>query len=52
MNVFQLGDHGSTFGGNPLASAVALEALSIIEEDKLAERSAELGAFLFDALSA
>ncbi|VAW86292.1 Ornithine aminotransferase, partial [hydrothermal vent metagenome] len=52
MNVFQPGDHGSTFGGNPLASAVALEALSIIEEDKLAERSAELGAFLFDALSA
>lgn len=51
MNVFQPGDHGSTFGGNPLASAVALEALSIIEEDKLAERSAELGTFLLDALA-
>jgi len=51
MAVFQPGDHGSTFGGNPLASAVALAALSIIEEDKLAERSAESGAFLLDALA-
>ncbi|MEJ2553389.1 MAG: ornithine--oxo-acid transaminase [Gammaproteobacteria bacterium] len=44
MAVFRPGDHGSTFGGNPLAAAVALEALAIIEQDKLAERAMELGA--------
>ena len=50
MQVFTPGDHGSTFGGNPLAAAVGLEALNILVEDGLAERSAELGAYLLDEL--
>jgi ornithine--oxo-acid transaminase len=50
MQVFRPGDHGSTFGGNPLAAAVGLEALNILVEDRLAERSAELGAHLLDEL--
>ncbi|MBA0598198.1 hypothetical protein Gorai_007973, partial [Gossypium raimondii] len=37
------GEHGSTFGGNPLASAVAIASLNVIQEEKLAERSAHLG---------
>ena len=52
MEVFHPGDHGSTFGGNPLAAAVGLEALQVLEEDKLAERSAELGVHLMDKLTA
>ncbi|MEJ2601923.1 MAG: ornithine--oxo-acid transaminase [Gammaproteobacteria bacterium] len=50
MEVFQPGDHGSTFGGNPLAAAVALEALNIIVEEDLTARSAEMGEFLIDSL--
>jgi ornithine--oxo-acid transaminase len=52
MQVFTPGDHGSTFGGNPLAAAVGLEALNILVEDKLAEHSAEMGAYLLDKLAA
>jgi ornithine--oxo-acid transaminase len=44
LGVFRPGDHGSTFGGNPLACAVARAALRVIVEEGLAERSAELGA--------
>lgn len=51
MNVFTPGDHGSTFGGNPLASAVALRALEVLEEENLIERSRELGAYLLEGLS-
>lgn len=43
MDVFRPGDHGSTFGGNPLGCAVALAALDVIEEEGLVERSARLG---------
>jgi len=43
MGVFTPGDHGSTFGGNPLSAAVGLEALNIIVEDKLDECAAETG---------
>jgi len=43
MQVFTPGDHGSTFGGNPLAAAVAAEALALLADEKLAERSARLG---------
>ncbi len=52
MEVFTPGDHGSTFGGNPLAAAVGLEALNILIEDGLAERSAEMGDYLLDELAA
>ena len=51
MNVFTPGDHGSTFGGNPLASAVAYEALTILEEEKLAERASELGNYFTQQLN-
>jgi ornithine--oxo-acid transaminase len=44
MAVFHPGDHGSTFGGNPLAAAVAQEALAILVEDRLAEQAQRLGA--------
>jgi ornithine--oxo-acid transaminase len=50
MQVFHPGDHGSTFGGNPLASAVAMAALDVLFEEKLIERSAELGAWLLSEL--
>ena len=52
MNVFTPGDHGSTFGGNPLGAAVGLEALNILVEENLAERSAEMGAHLLEQLQA
>lgn len=45
MNVFQPGDHGSTFGGNPLAAAVGSAALDVILEEHLPERAAELGEY-------
>jgi ornithine--oxo-acid transaminase len=50
MDVFRPGDHGSTFGGNPLAAVVALEALNIIVDDDLVGRSADNGAWLIDQL--
>ena len=50
MDVFRPGDHGSTFGGNPLACAVALEALKILVEEQLSERSAELGDYFLRQL--
>jgi ornithine--oxo-acid transaminase len=43
MGVFHPGDHGSTFGGNPLAAAVAREALKVLVEERLIENSAALG---------
>ena len=43
MDVIRPGEHGSTFGGNPLASAVAMEALQVIEDEKLAENAERLG---------
>ena len=51
MEVFQPGDHGSTFGGNPLAASVGLEALNILVEDGLAEHSAEMGEYLLAELA-
>ncbi len=50
MAVFRPGDHGSTFGGNPLAAAVGLEALSVLEDENLVAQSAEKGAWLLAAL--
>jgi len=50
LGVFAPGDHGSTFGGNPLASAVARAALRVLTEEKLVERSAELGGYFLAKL--
>jgi len=47
----QLGDHGTTFGGNPLACAAANAVLQIVSEDKLAERAARLGGRLLERLA-
>lgn len=44
LGVFTPGTHGSTYGGNPLAAAVATAALDVIEEERLPERAARLGA--------
>jgi ornithine--oxo-acid transaminase len=51
MQVFTPGDHGSTFGGNPLAAAVALSALEVLFDEGLIERSAREGAYLLERLS-
>jgi ornithine--oxo-acid transaminase len=50
MDVFTPNSHGSTFGGNALAAAVALEGLKVLEEEKLVERAAELGEHLIGRL--
>jgi ornithine--oxo-acid transaminase len=52
MHVFTPGDHGSTFGGNPLGAAVACAALDVIVDEDLPHRSDELGSWLIDELRA
>jgi ornithine--oxo-acid transaminase len=50
MGVFNPGDHGSTFGGNPLGCVAARTALQVLVEEKLIESSAELGTYFLDKL--
>lgn len=50
LGVFRPGSHGSTYGGNPLGCAVARTALAVLREEKLVERSAELGAWFLEQL--
>ena len=52
MDVYQPGDHGSTFGGNPLGAAIGLASLDVIIDEKLPERSDELGRWFMDRLRA
>lgn len=51
LGVFKPGDHGSTFGGNPLGCAIAREALDVIMDENLVERSADMGDYLMECLS-
>jgi len=50
MDVFRPGDHGSTFGGNPLGCAVAMAALDVLVDENLVENSKELGDYLLEEL--
>lgn len=51
MGLFTAGEHGSTFGGNPLAAAIARAALKVIVEEKLIENSARLGEYFVEQLA-
>jgi len=51
MNVIQPGQHGSTFGGNPIAAAVAIAALDVVKEENLAQNAAHLGEILRTGLN-
>lgn len=50
MSTLEPGDHGSTFGGNPLAAAIGIAALDVFEDERLAERANAAGARLVNAL--
>jgi ornithine--oxo-acid transaminase len=51
MDLFQSGEHGSTFGGNPLGAAVAVEALDVLVDEKLIENAADQGEYMLQRLS-
>lgn len=50
MDMFKPGDHGSTFGGNPLGAAIARESLAVLEDENLIENSREMGEYLMGRL--
>jgi ornithine--oxo-acid transaminase len=50
MGVFNPGEHGSTYGGNPMAAAVARAALRVLVDEKMVERSAEMGPYFMEGL--
>lgn len=50
MDLFKPGDHGSTFGGNPLGAAIAREALAVLEDENLIENADEMGEYLIGRL--
>ncbi len=52
MDVFRPGDHGSTFGGNPLGAAVGMASLRVIRDEQLSRRSDELGSWFMEQLRA
>lgn len=52
MLTIKPGEHGSTFGGSPLAAAVAIKSLEVLEEENLVERSFEMGAYFVEKLNA
>jgi len=51
LGLFTPGEHGSTFGGNPLAAAIARAALRVVEDERLPERAAELGEYFIEQLA-
>lgn len=51
LGVFNPGDHGSTFGGNPLGAAIAIAALEVIENENLIQKSYDLGKYFIDRLN-
>jgi ornithine--oxo-acid transaminase len=51
LGLFTPGEHGSTFGGNPLAAAIARAALKVIVEERLVERTVEVGNYFIEQLS-
>ena len=50
LGLFQPGEHGSTFGGSPMAAAIGIAALEVLEDEHLAERATELGEYFMDEL--
>ncbi len=51
MQLFEPGTHGSTFGGNPLAAAIGLQALKVIETENLVDKSHELGSYMIESIN-